>query len=137
METTAVRPPFGVRFLSILLYVGAVLDILAGILLITQRNSDDVLDSVGATSGEITTLGVITIVFGVVVFMIASALRGGSNFARLLVGVIAVVRLIALIWVSISYHRVHWYDSIAPTLVYLLVAGYLFFDDDAKAFFRR
>lgn len=88
-------------------------------------------------SGDVTLLGVATVVFGVVVFMIASALRGGSNFARLLIGVIALARLVGLILVTIGYHRVHWYDSLAPTVIYLLVAGYLVFDDDARAFFRR
>ena len=40
-------------------------------------------------------------------------------------------------WVTIAYHRVHWYDSLAPTLIYALVAGYLMFDEDAKKFFDR
>ena len=136
MPTAAVRPPFGVRFLSILLYVGAILDIIAGILLITERNDGDLLDSIGATSSDVTAYGVASIIMGVIVFLVASALRSGANWARLLVGLIAVVRVVGLVWVSIGYHRVHWYDSLGPTIIYLLVAGYLFFDEDAKAFYR-
>jgi hypothetical protein len=137
MTTAPIRAPFGVRFLSILLYVGAILDIIAGIVLITQRNDTELLDTIDATSSDVTTYGVLAIVMGVIVLLIASALRRGSNWARLLVGVIAVVRVVGLIWVTIGYHRVHWYDSLAPTVIYVLVAGYLFFDDDARSFYRR
>lgn len=136
MTATAARPPFGVRFLSILLYVGAVLDILGGILLISQRSDDGLLEQIDATTADVTSAGVGLIVFGVIVFLVARALRSGANWVRLLVGIIAVVRLIGLVWATIGYHRVHWYDSVAPTIIYLLVAGYLFFDEDAKAFYR-
>ena len=136
MTTTTARPPFGVRFLSILLYVGAILDVVGGIVLLTQRNDTDLLDTLDATSSDVTTYGVVAIVMGVIVFLIASALRRGANWARLLVGLIAVVRVVGFVWVTIGYHRVHWYDSLGPTLIYVLVAGYLFFDDDAQAFYR-
>ena len=136
MTTTTTRPPFGVRFLSILLYIGAILDIIGGIVLITQRNDTDLLDTIDATSSDVTTYGVLAIVMGVIVFLVASALRSGANWARLLVGIIAIVRVVGFVWVTIGYHRVHWYDSLAPTIIYVLVAGYLFFDEDAKAFYR-
>lgn len=137
MTNTSARAPFGVRFLSILLYIGAILDIIGGIVLITQRNDNDLLDAIDATSSDVTTYGVVAIVMGVIVFLIAAALRSGANWARLLVGLIAVVRVVGLVWVTVGYHRVHWYDSLAPTVIYVLVAGYLFFDDDAKNFYRR
>jgi len=135
MTSTATRAPFGVRFLSILLYVGAILDIIGGIVLITERNDADLLDAIDATSSDVTTYGVVAIAMGVIVFLIASALRSGANWARLLIGLIAVLRVAALIWVTVGYHRVHWYDSLGPTVIYVLVAGYLFFDDDAKRFY--
>ena len=34
-------------------------------------------------------------------------------------------------------HSVHWYHAIWPTVLYMLVAGYLLFDDDAKAYFGQ
>ena len=37
----------------------------------------------------------------------------------------------------IRFDAIHWYSAIVPTLVYALVAGYLFFDQDAQAFFDR
>jgi hypothetical protein len=135
MTPTAVRPPFGVRFLSILLYIGAILDIIAGIVLLTERNDTDLLASIGATTSDVTTYGVATIVMGVIVFLVASALRSGANWARLLIGLIAIVRVVGLIWVTIGYHRVHWYDSLGPTVIYVLVAGYLFFDEDARSYY--
>jgi hypothetical protein len=37
----------------------------------------------------------------------------------------------------ISLHSVHWYHALWPTAIYLLVAGYLLFDEDAKAYFGQ
>ena len=136
MTSTAARAPFGVRFLSILLYVGAILDIIAGIVLLTQRNDADLLDALEATTSDVTTYGVVAIVMGVIVFLVASALRGGAGWARFLVALIAIVRVAGLVWITIGSHQVHWYDSLAPTVIYVLVAGYLFFDEDARTFFN-
>ncbi len=135
--TSTVRRPFGVSFLSIFLIVGGVLDIVGGIVLLTQQNDEDLLDTIGATSSDVTTYGIVAIVFGVVVLLLASALRSGSNFARLLIGVIALLRAIAFVWGAVAYHRIHWYDTLGPVVIYALIAGYLFFDDDAQEFFRR
>lgn len=137
MNTNTVRRPFGISFLSLLLIVGGALDIIGGIVLLTQRNDESLLDSIGATSSDLTTYGIVAIIFGVVVILLAGALRNGSGFARLFIGFVAVARAAAFIWVAFAYHRVHWYDSLGPVLIYALIAGYLFFDDDAQEFFRR
>jgi hypothetical protein len=127
--------PFGVGFLSILLIAMGLLQIGSGILFLVGRNDDDVLDAVDASSGDVTAIGVAAIVGGVLVVLVASALRGGANWARLFIGIIAALNVIGLIWAVAAYHQLHWYDVAWPTLVYAFVAGYLFFDDDAKAYF--
>jgi hypothetical protein len=48
-----------------------------------------------------------------------------------------VARLVSLLWVVLSLHSVHWYHALWPTLIYVLVAGYLLFDEDAKAYFGQ
>ena len=135
MNTQVERRPFGVGFLSILVILGGILDLVGGIVLLTQRNDDDLLETIGATSSDVTTAAIVAIAFGVVVILVGSALRNGANWARMLIGIIAVVRIAGFVWLAFAYHRVHWYDSLGPVIIYSAVAGYLFFDDDAKRFF--
>jgi len=133
METT--KRPFGVGFLSILIMgVGAV-EVVGGILLLVQRLDDDLLSTVDVTAAQITTYALFTAMFGVIVFLIGLALRNGAGWARYVVAVLAVVRLASLIWVVVAYHSIHWYTAIWALAIYALVAGYLLFDEDAKAYY--
>lgn len=129
--------PFGVSLLSVLLYIGGVLNILAGVFSLFARGNNELLREMKATPNEITAYGIVAIVFGVLVMFIAHLLRRQSNFARLFVAVIAAIQLGLTIWAIVSYHAVHWYNAIAPLVIYALVAGYLFFDRDAKEYFGR
>ena len=136
MNATANRP-FGVSFLSILLMIGGILDIVAGVFVLFQRGDDDLLAAIDVSDGDVTNYGIFAIAFGVIVVLVARALRSGANWARLLVAVIAAIRLASVIWLVAAYHNIHWYNAIWPTVLYSLVAIYLFFDDDAKAYFKR
>ncbi len=89
------------------------------------------------TTNQITGYAIGAIVLGIIAILIGLMLRNGSEFARYLVAIIAAVRLASLVFTIIRFDAIHWYSAIVPTLVYALVAGYLFFDRDAKAFFDR
>ena len=130
------RRPFGVSFLSLLVAVMGAIQIGAGIVILVQRNDDDMLSTLELTSGEATTAGVIAIIWGVLAILVAGALRRGANWARLLIGLLAVANVAVLVWAALSFHEVHWYNVMWPAVIYSLVAGYLFLDDDAQAYFR-
>ncbi|MEM9516336.1 MAG: hypothetical protein AAGA42_15905 [Actinomycetota bacterium] len=134
--TAPLTAPFGVRLLSLLLYVAAFIDVIGGAVLIFQSNDDNILDAADATSGQVTTYGIVAIVFGIFVCLVAGALRSGAQWARVLVGIIAIARFVALFIVIATSHVAHWFDAFAPAILYALVAGYLFFDNDARRFFE-
>lgn len=136
MDTEA-RRPFGVSFMSLMIMALGILEAVEGFLVLFQRSNTDLLEATGVSSGQIATYAVFTIMFGVIVVLVGLALRTGQSWARYVVGVLAAVRLVSLIWVVVAYHSIHWYTAIWPMAVYALVAGYLFFDDDAKAFLSR
>jgi hypothetical protein len=134
MAPSPANRPFGVSFLSLLLIIGGIVDVIAGIL-VWFNDDAEVLKSISHTQGEIRTYAIVSIIIGVVVVLLGFALRRGSNLARTFIGLIALIRLGTLVWVVIAYHQVHWYQALWPAVIYLLVAGYLFLDEDAKAFF--
>jgi hypothetical protein len=123
--------------MSLLIMALGVLEVVGGALLLFQRGNDELLVVVDVTSSQLTTYAVFSLMFGVIVLLIGLALRTGQSWSRYVVGVVAAVRLASLIWVVVSYHSIHWYTAIWPMVVYALVAGYLFFDDDAKSYLTR
>jgi hypothetical protein len=133
META--KRPFGVGFLSVLIMAVGVIEVVGGILLLVQRLNEELLSTVDVTAAQITTYALFTAMFGVIVFLIGLALRNGAGWARYVVAVLAVVRLASLIWVVVAYHSIHWYTAIWALALYALVAGYLLFDEDAKAYY--
>lgn len=132
-ETT--RRPFGVSFLSLLMIVLGLLQVGTGIMLLTHRNDDGVLDALDTTSDSVTGIAIAVIVFGALGVLVASALRSGRNWARILVGLLAAANVVTLIAAAISSHQVHWYNVAWPAVIYSLVAGYLFLDEDAQRYF--
>jgi hypothetical protein len=135
--TTTNHRPFGVAFLSLLIIVIGALQVGAGILLLVQRNDSDILTAADVASSDVTVLGVVAIILGVVAVLVGVALRRGASWARTLVGIIAVVNVVSLVWAAISYHQIHWYNVAWPAVLYALVAGYLFLDADSKRYFSR
>lgn len=136
MDTQA-RRPFGVGFMSLMMIALGSLEVVAGMIILFQRGDSGLLAAIDVTASQVATYAVFTIMFGVIVVLVGLALRSGQMWARYAVGTLAAVRLMSLVWVVVSYHSVHWYTAIWPMVVYALVAGYLFFDDDAKAFLTR
>lgn len=132
-----VRRPFGLSFMSLMIMALGVLEVVGGVLVLFQRGNAELLAAVDVTSSQLATYAVFSIMFGIIVVLIGLALRTGQSWARYVVGVVAAVRLASLIWVVVGYHSIHWYTAIWPMVVYALVAGYLFFDEDAKAYLSR
>jgi hypothetical protein len=135
--STEVRRPFGVGFLSLVLVALGVLEVVAGVITLFQRGDSQLLSAIDLNASQITTYAVFTIMYGAIVVLVGLALRTGQSWSRYVVGGLAAVRLASLIWVVVAYHSIHWYSALWPMVVYALVAGYLFFDDDTKAFLTR
>ena len=132
MQLTASRRPFGVSLLSILVIIGGALDVLAGILSISARGDGDLLVELKGTQGEFTAFGTGLVILGVIAIVVGFMLWRGSDFARILIGIIAVLRLVGTIWAFASFDREHWYEGIGSVVIYTLVAGYLLFGTTAR-----
>jgi len=132
MDVTISRRPFGVSLLSILVIIAGALDVIAGILSVSVRGDGDLLVELKGSEGEITAFGTGLIVLGVIAIVVGFMLWRGSGFARILIGVIALVRLIGTVWAFASFDREHWYEGIGSVVIYALVAGYLLFGTTAR-----
>jgi phosphatidylglycerophosphate synthase len=127
--------PFGVGFLSVLVLAAGILEIISGVFLLTQRANESILSATDVTPSQITTYAVFTTMLGVIVFLVGLALRNRANWARYAVAGLAVVRLVSLVWVVVSYHSIHWYSAVWSLVIYAIIAGYLLFDEDARRYY--
>ena len=132
MTATVRQRPMGISLLSILVIIAGALDVLAGILSISLRGDSDLLADLKGSEGEVTGLGTGLVILGIIAIVVGFMLWRGSALARVLIGVIALVRLVAMIWVFASFDREHWYEGIGSLVIYALVAGYLLFGTTAR-----
>ena len=138
MTMTAVRRPFGVSLLSVLLIIAGVADIIGGIVVLATRNDVQVRAALrDVSSGSLTTLAITMIFLGVLVVVVSFGLRRGANWARAVVAGVAIARLIILVWSVFAHHSYHWYQALLPEAIYTLVALYLFFDEGVNRYFDR
>lgn len=136
MSATVPHRPFGVGLLSWLFILTGLAEIVAGIVLIAVRGNEQVHAQLrNVTTNEVTAIAVVSIVLGVISLLIAGGLRAGARWARFLVALGAVLHAAGLVWQVVSHHGLHWYQAVLPTAIYLLVAAYLYGDQDAKSFF--
>jgi hypothetical protein len=128
--------PAGVGFISWLLILGGAINVVAGVLMLFHRG-EAFIDALNISDSGVTGYAIGMIAVGAVILLIAFALRGGSNVARMLLVVAWLANAAMMIWGIVGLHSVHWTNALWPLLVISLAVGYLMFDEDAKAFFAR
>ncbi len=126
--------PVGIKVISVLYYIGAVLTALFGVLSFVGAGmmgsvlGDSPLAGMMG-SGLFVFLGIVFIAFGVLYFFIGRGLWLAQNWARIVAGIFAVIGLLYAILALIG-------GAIGMGILYLVVNGligwYLFFNEDVK-----
>ena len=118
--------PFGVTLVFILILITGILGLVAGILVLFNRNDNQ-------TAGL--TYGIVTILVSVIYLLVAKGIANGSRVSRLIVGAITLLSLIGGIWIAIvaSGSRVTGLVQAGLALVIL----FLLYNARASSFFRN
>ena len=85
--------PFGVTIVWLLILLTGVLGLLAGILILFNRNADN-------TAGL--WYGLVTILISVIYLLVARGIANGSRVSRLIVGALTLLSLVGGIWIAIT-----------------------------------
>ena len=94
-ESAPVHRPAAVTFVVVLAYISAVVNLLSGILLVLLAGNTQAQDAVGAGRGVIIAGGVLSILVGIVTFLVAGGLRHGRRGARTVVTVVLAIQVVA------------------------------------------
>ncbi|KQQ94184.1 hypothetical protein ASF62_08575 [Leifsonia sp. Leaf325] len=118
--------PGGVVLIAVLAWIGAALQIISGVLVLTR-----VLNPEGVSTES----AWVAIVVGVISFLIAFALFGGSNIARVLVTISFVLSLLAAIF-SIVAHPANFVAPLLAAIV-AVIGLVLLYTKTANDYFRK
>lgn len=129
------RAPLGVKLLSAVVVVGAILDLSLAALMILNRSSTNLQAETGMSSGSLAAYAVVIGVVGLVAFAVGVGLRAGSPLARWVTIALALLRIVGLGFAMIAFDDRQWYTAIVPAIIYAVVAYYLLYDEEAKDYF--
>ena len=129
--------PTGIKVISVLYYIGAVLGIIISILFFVGGKLLSSITSqipvIGALGSMLFIVGgVITLIFGILGFFIGRGLWKGRNWARVVAIIFSILGIITAIIMMI---RGNIMSNIPNLIVQLVISGYLLFSSKVKEAF--
>jgi hypothetical protein len=125
--------PLGVSIITILMYIGAILDIAAGIFLLIETS--EVATAADVAESTITGSAIALLVIGVIIGLLAFGLRSGSNGVRLLIGVVMALRIVFSIYAVIALPTAR-YEGLVTGIIAIVILYFLYGSEESKAFFE-
>jgi hypothetical protein len=127
------RRPAGVTLVAVLAWIEGALNVLAGVLLLAFQHEPSVQNAWSSQSSLITS-AILTILFGVVVLLIAGGLLRGSSGARVVVTVVQVLSIIADAFTAWAFPGQFAWAAISALISLIIVI--LLWTGRASDFFR-
>jgi uncharacterized membrane protein (DUF2068 family) len=134
--------PVGAKIISILYYIGAVLLVILGIIMLvgagmlgTLTQSIPLLGMLGAFGAALfIVIGIIMILMGILFFFVGKGLWKGKNWARWVAIVLAIIGIIIAIASMFSPKGIA--SNIVSLIINLIIGGYLLFSKGVKSAFK-
>jgi hypothetical protein len=135
-QPTAPRPG-GITLLMILGVINGIASIVAGILLVLDKDDAKLLELTNMSENQHTTAGVVAIAFGVLAILLALALGGGSNIVRWLFGIVAMFNAAYGVWGLFALHGEQQLSAGFQLVFSVIVLWILFGSQRSEEFFER
>jgi len=132
--SNSVDRPGGVTLVAVLTWIGGALDILGGTILLFQTSIASTVEPFGGAS-QLIVSAIFSILFGVVVIVVAVGLMRGSPVARIVITVAEVVSILLSIFLAIAYPAGAIGEYFGIVISLIIIA--LLWTRRASAFFRR
>lgn len=136
MVTPGTSRPGGVTLVIVLMWINAIIEIIAGILTVLASGDVEHLAQYDQAQAVVLTIGIIAIVFGLITIALALGLARGGSAARVIVTVVVVLQILADTWeLAVRAHGGFPWLSVLAILFWLLILA-LLWTSRASAFFR-
>jgi hypothetical protein len=124
--------PLGISVVTILMYIGAIVDIAAALFLFIE--TAEVAEAADVSESQITGVAIGLLVAGIVIGLLAMGLRKASNGVRLIIAVVLLFRIAASIYIMFAYPGAR-FEGLVAALIAAVVLYFLYGSEDAKVFF--
>lgn len=124
--------PLGISVITILMYIGAILDIAGGIFLLIEKGP--VAEAADMGESAIVAIAIAMLVSGVIIGLLAFGLRSASNGVRLVIAVVMVLRIASAIYVMFAVPGAR-FEGVVGAVIAVIVLYVLYGSEDSKAFF--
>lgn len=136
-ESTATRRPGLLTLVTIYIWIVAIASLLVGAVVTIGSFNDEVIAETGRTATELQVIGITELAIGVIAVLVALALAGGSNGARTLVAVLAVLRILATVFlVAFAHTSGYLIAGVLHILLPLFILWVLYGNDKVEAYFE-
>lgn len=131
------RRPGVVTFIGIILFIQALVAAAFGIVAFIERNNKQWQLVTGQSDSDLIVFAIVELIFAVALALVASGVLSGAKWARLLVAIVAALRIFALSWWMISHHAggVHT-SAIVQIAVSVFVLWALYGHKESDAYYE-
>lgn len=126
--------PFGVTVVAALIWIGSVMDVVAGILVLALLGVPEAVALLGGTVAVVT-LGVASILFGVVTFFVGFGVLRGNPVARIAATVLELFSIAISIWHLGADRNAIWSELVSVLIAIAIIA--LLWVGDASRWFKQ
>lgn len=124
--------PLGISVITILMYIGAIIDIAAALFLFLETS--EVASAADVTESQITGIAIGLLVVGLVIGLLAMGLRKASNGVRLVIAAVLILRIAGAIYIMFAFPGAR-FEGLVAAMIGAVILYFLYGTDDAKAFF--
>jgi hypothetical protein len=99
-----VRRPGVVTFIGVIMFIQATLTVVSGIVLVALSGEQRILDETSVDRTGLITAGIVSLVIGGIIFLVALSLLRGGKGARILVTIVQVIAVASAAWTMFTHH---------------------------------
>jgi len=131
------RRPGVVTFIGIILYIQAAVAAAFGIVAFIERDNLQWQIVTGQSDSDLIVFAIVELIFAFALLIVASGVMSGAKWSRMLVGIIAGFRIVAISWWMISHHAGGIHSAaIIQILIYVFVLWALYGNKESNDYYE-
>lgn len=131
------KRPGLVTFIGVIMLIQATLTIVGGVVVLAMNTQKRILDETGLTSSELVTQGIVSLVIGVIVLLVALALLGGSRIARTIIVVVQVLDVAFAAWSIFAHHTGGFIAAAVVQIAISVFVIWALYNEKSEEYFSR
>jgi hypothetical protein len=135
--TPHVARPGGVTLLVVLGLIQGIASLILGLVLMLDKSDENLIAESGMTENTLLGTGIGLMIAGVVIILLALALRNGSNIVRWLFGIVTIFHVAGGIWGIFALHGEQQLSAAFTTMFGLIILWILFGSERSDEFFAH